>query len=66
MKIFTYFLIFLALAMIVFNLTQLDYSNLGSEKNKIAAIGIAASFCAVLVLIIFRMSKLIQEKTRNL
>lgn len=65
MKFLIYFLIFLALGMIVFNMTQLDYSNLTSDKNKIAAIGIAASFCAVLVLIILRMSKLIQEKTRN-
>lgn len=65
MRIFTYFLIFLAVVMIVFNLTQLDYSDIASEKNKIGAIGIAASFCAVLILIIFRLSKLIQEKTRN-
>lgn len=65
MKIFTYALILVAIAMIIFNLTQLDYNNLMSENNKIAFIGIAASFCAVLILVIFRMSKLIQEKTSN-
>ncbi|MEO0058607.1 MAG: hypothetical protein RLZZ312_254 [Bacteroidota bacterium] len=66
MKIFTNLLIFIAIFMIIFNLTQLDYYNLLSDKNKIAAIGIAASFCAVLILIIFKMSKMIQEKTKNL
>ena len=65
MKVFTYILMFLALGMIVFNFTQLDYTNLASDKNKVAAIGIAAAFCAVLVLVIYRMSKLIQEKTDN-
>jgi hypothetical protein len=31
----------------------------------IALIGIVASLCAVFILIIFRMSKLIQEKTHD-
>ncbi len=65
MKIFIIILIFLAFGLAVFNLTQLDFSNFTSENNKIAAIGIAASFCAVLILVIFRMSKMIQEKTKE-
>ena len=65
MKIFTIILIVIALGLAVFNVTQLDFSNFASENNKISAIGIAASFCAVLILVIFRMSKMIQDKTRN-
>lgn len=66
MKVFTIILIFIALGLAVFNATQLDFSNVGSESNKISAISIAASFCAVLILVIFRMSKMIEEKTKNL
>lgn len=65
MKIFTIILIVIAMGLIIFNVTQLDFSDITSEKNKISAIGIGASFCAVLILIIFRMSKMIEEKYRN-
>lgn len=65
MKIFTIILIIIALGLAVFNVTQLDFSNFASENNKISAIGIAASFCAILILIIFRMSKMIQEKSKS-
>lgn len=65
MKIFTIALIVIALGLAVFNVTQLDFTNFASEKNKISAIGIAASFCAVLILVIFRISKMIEEKTRQ-
>jgi len=65
MKIFTFILIFLALGLVVFNATLLDFNQLFDEKNKVALIGIVASFCAVFVLLIFRMSKMIEEKTKN-
>lgn len=63
MKIFTYVLITLALGLIVFNITQLDFSNLFEGDSVIALISIAASLCAVCILLIFRSSKLIVEKT---
>jgi positive regulator of sigma E activity len=65
MKIFTSTLVVIALALIVFNITLLDFDHLFEGNSIIALIGIAASFCAVFILLIFRMSKLIEEKTKN-
>jgi uncharacterized integral membrane protein len=65
MKIFTYILVFLALALIVFNITQLDFNDLFSKESVTALIGIVASFCAVCILLIFKMSKSIEEKIKG-
>lgn len=65
MKIFTLILVFLALALIVFNITLLDFTNPFQGNSMIAFIGIAASLCAVFILIIFRMSKKIEEKMND-
>ena len=66
MKIFTSILIFLALALIIFNITLIDFTHPLEGDSLVALIGIFASFCAVFILLIFRMSKTIEEKTRNL
>ena len=65
MKTFSLILIFIALGLVVFNATLLDFNHFFGEGNKIAFIGIIASFCAVLVLLIFRMSKIIEQKSKN-
>ncbi len=65
MKIFTTILVVIALALIIFNITILDFDHLFEGKSMVALIGIAASFCAVCVLLIFRMSKIIVEKTKD-
>jgi len=65
MKIFTSILIFLAIALIIFNITLLDFGNLLKGDSLVGLIGIVASFCAVFILLIFRMSKIIEEKTKN-
>lgn len=65
MKIFTSILVALALGLIIFNITLLDFDHLFEGNSIVALIGIAASFCAVFILLIFRMSKLIEEKTKN-
>ncbi|HEY4628780.1 MULTISPECIES: hypothetical protein [Flavobacterium] len=62
MKIFTNILVFLALALIIFNVTLLDFSHPFQGNSLYAIIGVAASLCAVLILLIFRMSKKIEEK----
>lgn len=62
MKIFTSVLVFLALALILFNVTLLDFKHPFKGDSMVAFIGIAASLCAVLILLIFRMSKKIEEK----
>lgn len=65
MKIFTTILIVLAISLIIFNVTQLDFNHLFEGNSMIALIGIVASFCAVFILLIFKMSKKIEEKLKN-
>lgn len=65
MKIFTSILVVLALALIIFNITLLDFDHLFEGNSIVALIGICASFCAIFILLIFRMSKMIQERTKN-
>ncbi len=65
MKIFTNLLVTLALGLIVFNISLLDFKHLFEGKSMVAFIGIAASLCAVLILLIFKMSKKIEEKMND-
>lgn len=65
MKIFIYTLIAIAIGLIIFNVTLLDFNNLFEGDSLIALIGIIASLCAVCILIIFKKAKQIEEKTRN-
>ena len=65
MKIFTTFLIILAFGMLIFNLTLLNFDKPLEGNSMAALIGISASFCAMLILLIFRMSKKIEEKLKN-
>ncbi len=65
MKIFTNILVVLALGLIVFNISLLDFKHPLEGNSMIAFIGIAASICAVLILLIFRMSKSIEEKMND-
>ncbi len=65
MKIFTNILLFLATALILVNVYLLDFKNTFEGDSMVALIGIAASFCAVLILLIFRMSKKIEDKLKN-
>ena len=63
MKLFTTILIVLAIGLIGFNISVLDYSKpLLQGKSFVAIVGIVASICAVLILVLFKMSKKIQEK----
>jgi hypothetical protein len=65
MKIFTNILLFIAIALIIVNVFLLDFNKPFEGDSMIALIGIVASFCAVLILLIFRMSKKIEEKIKN-
>ncbi|WP_418264104.1 hypothetical protein [Flavobacterium faecale] len=65
MKIFINILVFLAVALIIFNISMLDFKDPFQGDSAVAFIGIAASFCAVLILLIFKMSKKIEEKTND-
>ncbi|AWG21154.1 hypothetical protein FFWV33_06205 [Flavobacterium faecale] len=65
MKIFINILVILAVALIIFNITMLDFKNLFHGDSAVAFIGIAASFCAVLILLIFKTSKKIEDKMND-
>ncbi|CAZ95943.1 Conserved hypothetical membrane protein [Zobellia galactanivorans] len=61
-KTFTLILIALAVALIAYNVTIVDFQDPLNGDSTIALIGIVASLCAVLLLLIFRTSKKIQKK----
>ncbi|TBX71034.1 hypothetical protein EZL74_00600 [Flavobacterium silvisoli] len=65
MKIFTNILLFIAVALIIVNIFLLDFDKPFEGNSVIALIGIVASFCAVLILMIFKMSKKIEDKLKN-
>lgn len=65
MKIFTNILVLLAISLLVFNITLIDFQNPFKGDSIIAIVGVVASFCAVLILLIFRMSKKIVEKLND-
>ena len=65
MKIFTNILVLLAVSLLVFNITLIDFQNPFDGDSVIALVGVVASFCAVLILLIFRMSKKIVEKMND-
>ena len=66
MKIFTYIVIVFAVLLIGLNITQIDMSNPFEGNSSIALIGIVATLCAVILVVILKMSKAIDEKTKNL
>lgn len=65
MKIFTNILVLLAISLLVFNITLIDFQNPFKGDSIIAIVGVVASFCAVLILLIFRISKKIVEKLND-
>lgn len=65
MKIFTTILILVATGLIAFNITLLDFQNPFEGDSLIALVGVVAAFCALLILLIFKMSKKIEEKLKN-
>jgi len=54
--------IVLALALIAFNVTLIDFENPLEGDSTIALIGITTALCAIVLLLIFRTSKKIQRK----
>ncbi len=58
----TLILIGLGVVLIVYNLTLVNFSDPLEGKSVIALIGIVASLCAIILLLIFKASKKIQQK----
>ncbi|WP_373519739.1 hypothetical protein [Pricia sp.] len=55
-------LILLALALMAYNVTMVDFQNPFEGDSTVALIGILAPLCAIALLLIFRTSKKIQRK----
>lgn len=58
-------LILLAVALIVYNATMIDFQNPFAGDSLIALIGIVAPLCAIILLLIYMMSKKIQQKIKE-
>lgn len=64
MKIYSYIIIAFAVALMVLNITMLDFNNLFQGDSLYALIGIVALLCAVCIVLIYRTSKMINDKTK--
>ena len=65
MKIFTYVAIAIALALIVFNIFQVNPSSPFEGQSTIALIGIVSGLCAILLLVLLMLSKKMVDKTHE-
>lgn len=65
MKIFTIVLSIIALGLIIFNLTEVNYSAPLEGQSMIAVITIVASLCVIIMMAILRISKRIEQKTKG-
>ncbi|WP_340067180.1 hypothetical protein [Ascidiimonas aurantiaca] len=65
MRIFTIVLLILAVVLIGYNATVVNFNAPFEGDSVIALIGIVASLCAVLLLLIMNVSKKIQQKINN-
>ena len=61
-RTFTVVLIVLAIVLIAYNVTLVDFNNPLEGNSVIALIGILAALCAIILLMIFTVSKKIQKK----
>ena len=64
MKIAVYIFIAIAAALIVFNITKLDFENLLAGDSLVATISILASACVILLMIILLTSHKIRSKNK--
>lgn len=65
MKIVSYIIMILAVALIIFNVTKIDGANPFEGQSTIAIIGVVAGLCAIFLMAIFLVSKKIEEKTKE-
>ncbi|MEM8999019.1 MAG: hypothetical protein AAGB24_02050 [Bacteroidota bacterium] len=58
-------LILVAIALIVYNVTMVDFQDPFSGDSLVALIGIMAPLCAIVLLLIYATSKKIEQKIKN-
>nr|WP_297786590.1 hypothetical protein [uncultured Allomuricauda sp.] len=64
-KTFAVIIIILALGLIAYNVTMVDFNNPIQGDSTIALIGIVASLCAIVLMLIFMTSKKIDKKLKK-
>lgn len=64
MKNLIYILIGLALLLVIYNATRLDFDHLLQGESSIAAVSVLAGTCAILLLVILRVSQVIADKKK--
>lgn len=64
MKYVTYIVIAIIIGLIIMNAMKLDFANLFQGDSIVALISIVALLCAVCILLIFKMSKSIEQKSK--
>ncbi len=52
-----YFFITIAILLLIFNLTKIDYENIFSDDSKIGLTGALACLCTILLMIIYLYQK---------
>ena len=65
MKKFIYILLFLAVALLIFNITQLNFDDLFGEESSGSFIGILASLCVIVLMFILLVSRKIQQRVNK-
>jgi hypothetical protein len=65
MKIFIYILMVLAVVVIAYNITVLDFENLLAGQSGIALIGILCAACVIVLLAILLTSRAISKKAKQ-
>ena len=65
MKLFTYIITAIAVILIGFNLTQVDFSDPFGDKSIVAVITIVCGLCAILLVTILRISKKIETLSKK-
>lgn len=61
-KPFAYIIILISVVLIVINAFKIDFEQLFEEDSLIGLIGITASLCAIVIMLIFLTSKKIEDK----
>lgn len=64
MKIFTYIVIALSLITIIVNATKISLEKPFEGDSTIAIIGIVASFCAIMMVVLLTVARKVVEQTK--
>ncbi|GAA4235100.1 hypothetical protein GCM10022291_16110 [Postechiella marina] len=65
MKIFTIIISVIALGLMAFNITQVNFSAPFEGQSTVALITIVASLCVIVMMSILRVSKRIEQKVKE-